>query len=104
MFISFIVLQHNPPPLQKFFLERILHSLSPGGIFFFQTVTHAPSYAYSAEANFRYPADTESEMHCLPISNVLKIIQESGLAIVDVIKDMGGHNHDSNSFFGFKPL
>jgi 2-polyprenyl-3-methyl-5-hydroxy-6-metoxy-1,4-benzoquinol methylase len=104
VFISFMVLQHNPPPLQKFFLERIFNSLKPGGIFFFQTVTHAPSYQYSAEANFRYPAETESEMHCLPISNVFKIIEESGLSIVDVIKDGGGHNHDSNSFFGMRRL
>lgn len=104
VFISFMVLQHNPPPLQKFFLERIFRSLNPGGIFFFQTVTHAPSYRYSAEANFNYPADTESEMHCLPISDILRTVQKSGLLIIDVIKDGGGHNHDSNSFLGIRPL
>jgi 2-polyprenyl-3-methyl-5-hydroxy-6-metoxy-1,4-benzoquinol methylase len=101
VFVSFMVLQHNPPPLQKYFLENILRNLNPGGVCYFQTVTHAPTYRYSAEANFSYEA--ESEMHCLPMSNVLKIIQENQLVVVDVIKDGGGHNHDSNSFFGVKP-
>jgi 2-polyprenyl-3-methyl-5-hydroxy-6-metoxy-1,4-benzoquinol methylase len=104
VFISFMVLQHNPPPLQKFFLEKILKNLNPGGIFYFQTVVHAPSYAYSVEANFNYPDNTESEMHCLPISEIFKILNDNGLLVVDVIKDGGGNNHDSNSFFGIRPL
>jgi 2-polyprenyl-3-methyl-5-hydroxy-6-metoxy-1,4-benzoquinol methylase len=103
VFISMMVLQHNPPPLQKYFLEKILANLNPGGIFYFQTVTHAPSYGYTAEANFNYPPNTQSEMHCLPISEVFKIIQKNNLLVVDVIKDGGGYNHDSNSFLGIRP-
>ena len=102
-FLSFMVLQHNPPPLQKYFLERTLEKLRPGGVFYFQTVTHAPSYSYTVTGNFNYPTDTQSEMHCLPIAEIFRILHKNNLLVLDVIKDGGSDNHDSNSFFGIRP-
>ena len=103
VFISFIVIQHNPPPIQRYILENALSKLNYGGIFLFQTIVHHPTYSYTAESNFNYPPDLNFEMHCLPMRHILQVISNYNLTLLDVVKDrMGGYNVDSNTFFGIK--
>jgi predicted O-methyltransferase YrrM len=100
-FVSFIAIQHNPPPIQHYMLEKILPKLNYGGVFLFQTIVHHPTYTYTAESNFNYPANQDFEMHCLPMRDVLQVINKHDLTLLDVIKDRrGGYGVDSNTFFG----
>lgn len=103
VFVSFIVIQHNPPPIQRYILEKVLSKLNPGGIFLFQTIVHHPTYTYTAESNFLYSPDLNFEMHCLPMRHVFQTINSCNLTLLDVVKDrMGGFGIDSNTFFGIK--
>lgn len=103
VFVSFIAIQHNPPPIQCYMLEKVLAKLNDGGIFLFQTLVHHPTYSYTAESNFSYPPNQDFEMHCLPMRTVLEIISLQNLTLLDVVKDrMGGYGVDSNTFFGIK--
>ncbi len=100
-FISFLVIQHNEPPIQKYMLDTVLAKLRPGGVFMFQTIVNAPGYAYSVEGNFNYKDVQGYEMHALPMQHILKIIQKHGLTLLDVLKDrQGGWSVDSYTFFG----
>lgn len=100
VFISFIVIQHNPPPIQKYILEKMLSKLNEGGVFLFQTIVHHPTYSYTAASNFNY-AEQDFEMHCLPMREIFRVIRNCNLTLLDVIKDRwGGYGVDSNTFFG----
>jgi SAM-dependent methyltransferase len=101
VFFSEIVIQHNPPPLQFFLLDKILSKLKPGGLFYFQTVTHHPTYSFSVESYLRWEHKQSFEMHALPMRWVLRAIRKNGLVLFDVLKDrLGGYNVDSYTFFG----
>ena len=104
VFISFIVIQHNPPPIQKYLLEVLLSKLRPGGLFLFQTIVNSPGYVYSAAGNFLYREGLDYEMHCLPMQHVLQTINDRKLRLLDVVKEyQGGWNVDSFTFFGINP-
>ncbi len=73
-FVSFIVLQHNPPPIQRYILQQILSKTRMGGICLFQTTTHIPGYRFIID-EYLDSADQTMEMHCLPMSEVLGVLQ-----------------------------
>jgi 2-polyprenyl-3-methyl-5-hydroxy-6-metoxy-1,4-benzoquinol methylase len=103
-FVSFIAIQHNAPPIQKFILDVLLSKLRLGGVFMFQTIVNAPGYAYTAEGNFKYGDVLEYEMHCLPMQHILQTISKHQLTLLDVVKDRhGGWGIDSFTFFGINP-
>jgi cyclopropane fatty-acyl-phospholipid synthase-like methyltransferase len=100
-FVSFIAIQHNSPPIQKYILDTLLSKLRPGGVFMFQTIVNAPGYSYTAEGNFNYKDGLEYEMHCLPMQHILQTISKHQLTLLDVVKDrQGGWGIDSFTFFG----
>jgi 2-polyprenyl-3-methyl-5-hydroxy-6-metoxy-1,4-benzoquinol methylase len=104
-FVSFIAIQHNAPPIQKYILDTFLAKLRPGGVFLFQTIVNAPGYGYSAEGNFYNKDRVEYEMHCLPMQHVLQTISRHGLTLLDIVKDrQGGWGIDSFTFFGIRPV
>jgi SAM-dependent methyltransferase len=104
VFFSEIVIQHNPPPLQYYLLDRIFKKINPGGIFYFQTITHHGTYNFSAEKYLMWQHDQGFEMHALPMRHIIHLIQKSGLTLLDILKDrLGGFNLDSYTFFGHRP-
>jgi cyclopropane fatty-acyl-phospholipid synthase-like methyltransferase len=103
VFFSEIVIQHNPPPLQYFILDKILSKLRPGGVFYFQTITHHATYSFSVEPYLRWEHQQSFEMHALPMRWVNKVIRRNGLFLMDVLKErLGGYNLDSYTFFGVR--
>ena len=108
-FVSVIVLQHNPPPVQYFLLDRILENINVGGIAFFQTATFNPGYAY--QIGHHLGLDTAAfeawSLHCLPMKHILQLFRKHGLEVLEVIEDgqTGGlHNRfHSHTFFAVKP-
>lgn len=104
LFFSRIVLQHNPPPVQRAILERVLGRLAPGGIALFQTVTHIEGYSYSVAADD--VASKSMEMHALPQSEIFALLARAGLSPVEVQEDNAAGDrarHRSHLFLAEKP-
>jgi cyclopropane fatty-acyl-phospholipid synthase-like methyltransferase len=103
VFFSEIVLQHNPPPLQYFLIDKILSKLNRGGVFFFQTITHHETYSFDVSSYLNWQHSQDFEMHALPMRWVLKLLRKNDIFLMDVLKErLGGFNLDSYTFFGVK--
>ena len=100
-FYSVIVLQHNPPPVQKLLLDNILGQIRPGGACLFQTPSTLPNYSFSAE---KYLSSDKQimDMHCLPKPIVLKLIYDHGLEIRDLQLDNWTGSFGSYTYFATK--
>lgn len=61
-FYSIIVLQHNPPPIQKAILRTLFKKLRAGGMVFFQIPTSFKGYSFDAQ-NYLDTANPGMEMH-----------------------------------------
>jgi SAM-dependent methyltransferase len=107
LWFSYIVLQHNPPPVIALVLRRALAMLAPGGIAIFQVPTFATGYQFNLS---RYMANLTStgtiEVHCLPQPVVFQLAQEAGCVPLEIREDgaMGRHSSWlSNTFIFAKP-
>ena len=98
---SIIVLQHNPPPIQKFILDILLDKINPGGVAYFQIPTFIPDYSFSVAA---YLDDTarEMEMHAVPMHQVLKLLAAKGFELREVLQDQFTGMPGSHSFLAVK--
>lgn len=88
LWFSYIVLQHNPPPVIALVLRRALELLAPGGIAMFQVPTYATGYRHVV-ADY-LASRTESggiEMHCLPQNVIFSIAAEAGCRLLEVRED-----------------
>lgn len=100
-FYSFIVLQHNPPPIQMAMLRLMFERLNPGGGVLFQIPTSMPDYEFDADAYLDSPHG-EMEMHGLPRHVILAEMQAHGIEIVDVVPDAFSGGLGSFTFYGIK--
>lgn len=100
---SVIVLQHNPPPVQKAMLRALFAKVRPGGGVLFQIPTDLDGYAFDAET-YLSSAPREMEMHGLPRPVVLDEMRRAGLDIVDVVADPFLSAFGSYTFYGVKPV
>lgn len=101
VFYSILVLQHNPPPVQKFALKTILKKANPGGIAYFQIPTHIPNYSFTAEEYLK-DTDDDMEMHALPMQEVFKLLSENGFSVLEVFQDHFTGMPGSHTFFAQK--
>jgi SAM-dependent methyltransferase len=101
-FYSVIVLQHNPPPIQKAMLNSILGRIAPGGACQFQTPDALPNYGFSAEAYLK-DRPRVMDMHCLPKTIVLKLLSQHGMQVRDIQLDMWIGCFGSYTYFASKP-
>jgi SAM-dependent methyltransferase len=98
-FYSTIVLQHNPPPLQKFMLDQILGRVTGGGVFLFQTQTYDPGYEFDTDGYLEAPAHS-MEMHSFPMHEVLNVIARNGGRALEIAADTWTGRYGSHTFFG----
>jgi 2-polyprenyl-3-methyl-5-hydroxy-6-metoxy-1,4-benzoquinol methylase len=98
---SVIVLQHNPPPVQKYLLEVLLAKIKPGGAAYFQLPTYLPGYAFNA-TEYLASSEREMEMHAVPMKQVLKLLHENSFEVLEVIQDQFTGLPGSHSFFATK--
>lgn len=88
VFFSIIVLQHNPPPLMKILLARILDKLNPGGLAYFQIPTYALRYEFSATGYLETVAPPKRvEVHYLPQPELFRIIRSAGCEVLECRED-----------------
>lgn len=99
VFYSFMVMQHNPPPIQKYQLDIILDKLNPGGVFLFQTQTYHPGYQFIIDEYLSSSVD-KMDMHSLPMNEIFKIIDKHGHRIREVAVDNFTGRFGSYTFFG----
>ena len=91
---SFIVLQHNTPPVMQRLVEQLLGMLSENGV----AVLHLPiargDYSFDCVRYMQDPqSGTSMEMHILPRINIYKAAQRSGCKL-DFSCTMGGCGGD----------
>ena len=86
VFYTFLVLQHNPPPVIEAILDRIFARLAAGAIAFVHLPTYIPDYHFDAEA---YLAEREErldmEMHMLPQKDVFRLIARHDMQLLEVL-------------------
>jgi len=104
LWFSYIVLQHNPPPVIALVLRRALAMLAPGGIAMFQVPTYAIGYRFNLATYLAAPTNTGTiEVHCLPQPVVFQIAAEAGCVPLEVREDtaMGPPSHWLSNIFVF---
>ncbi|HEX5123993.1 MAG TPA: class I SAM-dependent methyltransferase [Rhodanobacteraceae bacterium] len=85
-FYSFIVLQHNPPPIMEALLDRIFARMNPGGIAYFQLPTYIPGYRFNAKRYLAERGDKlDMEMHVLPQARVFEVGARHGVQPLEAL-------------------
>jgi 2-polyprenyl-3-methyl-5-hydroxy-6-metoxy-1,4-benzoquinol methylase len=82
---SRIVLQHNPPPVVKIILSRLLEKLTPGGFAIFQVPIAGPQYSFSVARHLAHQQHlTEMELHAFPVRAVYRIAWAHDCEVLEV--------------------
>jgi SAM-dependent methyltransferase len=105
VFISVIVLQHNPPPLIAALLKTVLEMLRPGGIAYFQVPTYLVDYRFRINEYLQNTSPIGGiEMHLIPQSWLFEILEQSGCRLLECREDYwtGIYEMISNSIFAKK--
>lgn len=86
--ISFIVLQHNPPPVMAALYEGLLRALRIGGVAVIQIPTYISGQRFSVD---EYLAEKQQpmEMNMLPQKVAFEIIERTGCRVLEVREDNG---------------
>jgi 2-polyprenyl-3-methyl-5-hydroxy-6-metoxy-1,4-benzoquinol methylase len=100
-FFSTIVLQHNPPPVQQYLLDKLLGKAKKGASALFQLPTSTLNYSFDVD---QYLSSTERcmEMHCLPMHNVFRLLEKHGFSTHEVRMDGWTGQYGSYTFFATK--
>jgi len=96
---SLIVLQHDPPPVQKFILDLLLEKIAKGGGFLVQTQTFDPDYQFDLKAYLASDAAETMEMHSLPMHEVMGLAAKHGFTMREVLPDNITGRFGSHTFF-----
>jgi SAM-dependent methyltransferase len=105
VFVSVIVLQHNPPPVIAYLLQTILGKLRPGGVAYFQVPTYSPGYRFGVDDYLSGATDTGTiEMHVLPQPRLFDVLARADCRPLEIREDpwTGDFNTISNSVFAVK--
>ncbi len=98
---STIVLQHNPPPLQNFLLDRLFARLRPGGGAFVQIATNTPGYNFKID-DYLKGNSHGFEMHDLPMHVVFARLDQHNMVPIEVLADNWTGMFGSHTFFAIK--
>ena len=107
LFVSFSVLQHNPPPLAAKILDRILAKVRVGGAACFQCQTYQTGYRFRVagylQARQRQgDASEDWEMHCLLQPVIYEAFRRNGFSLLEVREDGALANGISQVFFALR--
>jgi 2-polyprenyl-3-methyl-5-hydroxy-6-metoxy-1,4-benzoquinol methylase len=88
VFFTFLVLQHNPPPVIEAILDRIFARLAPGAIAFFHLPTYIPGYRFDLDAYFSdREGHLDMEMHALPQKDVFRVAARHDMEAFEVLHE-----------------
>ena len=95
------MLQHNPPPVQKFILESAFYALRRYGCAIFQIPTFRKNYGFSIKTYLQSEAPV-MEMHALPMNVVFSIFDQCSLSCKEVVIDDATGDYGSYTFVAQK--
>lgn len=98
---SIITLQHNPPPLQYFILDKLFAKIRLGGGVFVQIPTHTPGYSFKIDA-YLETVSRGLEMHALPMHAVFETLDRHKMTPVEVLMDDLTGLPGSHTFYAVK--
>ncbi|WP_158742725.1 class I SAM-dependent methyltransferase [Acidisphaera sp. L21] len=104
-FYSRIVLQHNPPPIIAFLLDRVLARMNPNGVAVFQLMTARSGYTFDVKKYLSSMDQLDDqELHVLPQADVFRILRNRGLTCVEAARDsmLRGFDRTSMTFIAQK--
>ncbi len=85
-FYTFLVLQHNPPPVIEAILDRVFAGLAAKAVAFVHLPTFIPDYHFDAEAYLAEREDRlDMEMHMLPQKDVFRLAARHGMQLFEVL-------------------
>jgi len=85
-FFSFLVLQHNPPPITEAVLDQIFARLESGGIAYFHLPTYMSGYGFDTQSYLSERGDKlDMEMHALPQARVFEVAARHGMQPLEVL-------------------
>ena len=103
LFLSMIVLHHDPPPVSAWMLDQMLAKVNPGGLALFQVPTYRLDYDFSVEA-YLATSNDQMEMHVLPQAEVFACLKRHGFEVLEVQEETwaGEPEFVSQTFFARK--
>jgi 2-polyprenyl-3-methyl-5-hydroxy-6-metoxy-1,4-benzoquinol methylase len=88
VFISIIVLQHNPPPLIAATLKTILSKLRPGGVAYFQVPTYKKNYCFRIDEYITKASKIcGMEMHLIPQHLLFELLNQANCRLLECRED-----------------
>ncbi|TZG24121.1 class I SAM-dependent methyltransferase [Sphingomonas montanisoli] len=87
LIVSFIVLQHNPPPVALSILASLLDRLRPSGVAIFQIPTFIEGYRFDP-AIYMATEQPLMEIHAIPQHVLFRRFAASGCEVLEVREDM----------------
>jgi 2-polyprenyl-3-methyl-5-hydroxy-6-metoxy-1,4-benzoquinol methylase len=87
LWFSYLVLQHNPPPIMVTILRRMFALLAPGGVALFQLPTYIMGYRFNCAEYLRSPPVELIECHVLPQQDVLTLAREANCDVLEIRED-----------------
>lgn len=94
---SMIVLQHNPPPVMKYFLDSLLGKVRAGGGAYFQIPTHTPGYSFDV-MSYLDSDEAILDMHVLPMFEVFDSLSRARFQPREVLMDTSTGMYGSHRF------
>jgi len=86
---SFIVLQHNPPPVISLIIREFIRALRPGGVALFQVPTYRLGYRFVLKEYLGQEyTRRDMEMHVLAQKQIFEIITQEGGRLIQVLEDV----------------
>lgn len=85
--VSYLVIQHNPPPVMRWLLLQLLRRLAPGGAALIQFPVHQFGYRFDLDAYLAAGGERGTEMHALPMRHVFAAVAEAGCQVREVFPD-----------------
>lgn len=85
LYYSFIVFQHNSPPIMKRLVRQAIEGLAPGGVAVFHLPVFIREYEFRLD-KYLAADHGDIEMHALPQRVVLDIIQDSDCRLIDLFE------------------
>ena len=97
---SFIVLQHNCPPVIEYILNVMMNKVNPNGILMFQVPTYYWGYTFCYEEYMSQPEGME--MHCFPQNRIFELAYENQCIPLEVYPYLCTGRQDHSMMFIFR--
>lgn len=99
---SYMVLQHNSPPVIEYILDAMLDKLNIGGMFMFQIPTYNNEYSFVYDEYMEL--QEEMELHCFPQKKIFELAYKHQCVPLEVYPYLCTGRLDNSMMFIFKKM